>query len=497
MYTQNEIQLANFPLNQQQEISFNAGTAKSLNEEKNKKSKRLPLYNPENIDLDKLLSENPPDFKYHKDYFVYIMSLIVSLPSKLKDFDIEKAHGFIPINKQILQKRIHEYRRYLDYLIYHGIIEEDRQYFVGQKSRGLRFTDNFQTKIKRVYIEQKKTLIKSIENIRKEKGCKDFCNNIISLPHYDLHYLQKWWNDQLRIDFIKAKQYLEEELHLDMVNPDIKFPIVRYNSRILVVNKLHHLDYLFRLDETAGRLHTLLTQLKTELRQFVTYGGQVLTNIDIVNSQPFLSTILLDDEKILSKNILDKISLYKPKYGKGGSDIQSTYSTMLVKFIQKNKNNADVKEYINYVVSGNFYEFFGEKLLESGFITESQNLRKEAKKIMFSSLFSPNEAIGYKNEMKIFRKLFPTVYHIFKLIKSGKGNHRTLACVLQNIEADVVLNNTCKAISEICPEMPLFTIHDSITTTEEYEEIGKEILKQKLTEYAGLEPKLDVKIWKF
>lgn len=42
---------------------------------------------------------------------------------------------------------------------------------------------------------------------------------------------------------------------------------------------------------------------------------------------------------------------------------------------------------------------------------------------------------------------------------------RDLPILLQHLEADCVLDYTCKKIAKKYPDMPLFTIHDSIITT--------------------------------
>ena len=367
------------------------------------------------------------------------MHLINAIPSSLKDYDFEENNGFVPINKVILQKRIHDYRFYLDYLIKMGIIEENLHYIVGEKSRGIRFTPLYNTVIKRVYIT-KKTLIKSITVFRKSNGFKCFCEIDSPLKINNLFYLEKWWSEKLRIDFNNAKGYLDVMLEKDRDNQITKNPMLKFNARFLILNRLHNSEFIFNVDTTSGRLHTLLTQIKTELRQFITYDGKSLSNIDIVNSQPFLSTIFLDDEKLINNNIIDIISLYNPKFrNKGKGNTPNQYSTMLINFIKENKENKDVIEYIEYVKSGNFYEFFGKKLIERGKIESDQNYRKIAKSMMFIALFSSNPAISLKIEIQIFKEIFPTVYQIFSLIKTGRGNHRTLSCVLQNIEAKIIL----------------------------------------------------------
>ena len=56
--------------------------------------KSLTLYVPENLDIDSIIRENPPNFSYHRDKFLYIIHLITDIPSRNKD----KEYVFIPIN---------------------------------------------------------------------------------------------------------------------------------------------------------------------------------------------------------------------------------------------------------------------------------------------------------------------------------------------------------------------------------------------------------------
>ena len=120
----------------------------------------LTLYVPENIDIDRLLFENPPNFRYERDCFVYILYLISSIPARKRDI-IEKNNGYTPINKKFLQKRIHEYKKYIDYLKTQGIVEENRQYKPGKSSMGLKFSERYNSKLVPINIT-KWTLIKSI-----------------------------------------------------------------------------------------------------------------------------------------------------------------------------------------------------------------------------------------------------------------------------------------------------------------------------------------------
>ena len=60
----------------------------------------------------------------------------------------------------------------------------------------------------------------------------------------------------------------------------------------------------------------------------------------------------------------------------------------------------------------------------------------------------------------MFNQLFPHVNSIFRMLK--KEYHSSLAIMLQRIESCIVLEVICKMISKDFPDLPIFTIHDSI-----------------------------------
>jgi len=439
----------------------------------------LTLYIPDRIDMDRILEQNPPNFRCNKDHFVYILSLITSIPSRRREL-IEQNNGYTPINKSILQKRNRDYAKYIKYLVDNGIVKENRQYKPGVFSRGLKFTEAYNSAIVPVEITTW-TLIKSISY----KG-KVYNEEMTE----ELSYLKKWFNDKLVIDFEKGVNYLSREYISDVYNTEIEYPLLRYNSRLLPLQKLYRNEYSFHVDNTGYRLHTGLTQLKSELRNCMTYDGRTLCNVDITNSQPFLSTALLDkevfirtgmDEHINNPNLCSKI----------------TYPNMIVKMIEEIENMPDVVEYKELVSSGSFYETFAESLLESGLIEPDtpKIVREKAKEITFSAIYSPNSHIGWNPVIRIFQARFPNVYRVFKLIKKGSGNHGALAIALQRLEADLVLKQACNVISFERPDTPLFTIHDSITTTEDNVEYVVSVLSRVLRNNIGISPRLKQELW--
>jgi len=481
------------------------------------------IYLPENLDLDKLLREHPPQFKRcpkkyrnYRDAIAYILHLINSINYR-KDIDFNKTKGFTAIHKVLLSRRVHEYRAYIDYLKEHNIVIEGNSYVPGKRSTGLKFVPEYQTKVKENFITTP-TLIKSITSRKKRGDLKKM---------EEIHFLKHWFNDNLIINREVAISILEKDLvetrknklsslkHLprkqreDLANEQA---IVTYNSKYINVEKIVNSEYENNLivDTTGARFHSPLVVLKKELRKCLTYAGQKLVNIDIVNSQPFLSLIFLDLELFESLYITDLLASYNDLYApqlidKGNVTIEYTpYSTMLVNLIKQKSNEPDMLEFKDSVISGEYYETFSRVLYNNNLIPEEilsisdksnkyNEIRNFAKKATFSSFFSRNNAYKYNPHVRAFKACFPSVYEIFSLIK--QGNHKTLAVSLQRFESDLVLFRVSKDIYNNHPEIPLYTIHDSIATTMGNEKVILNYFQKHIQERIGYSPKFSTDYW--
>jgi len=455
--------------------------------------KKLSVYIPENLNIDLILKENPPTFRFHRDYFLYLIHLVTDIPTRKKD----EEYFYVPFYSPLIQRRVRDYKSYLKYLVENNVLLEKRQYIPGKTSRRYRFTDKYQTDIRLSYIT-KSTLIKSILkfiNLDYKLICEDQTLTDIG----NLDYLVKWFDGRLKVDFISAKKYLQKlrdkeikEYNFFTANNPLNAQ-AKYNCRLLVLMKLHRQEFIHSIDSTAGRLHTILTQLKGDLRQFITFDGKSLVAIDITNSQPYLSTVLFHHENYKANDLLPRIKKYNNSYH-SKKDYQNFKPYYLSEKIKYSTVHEDVKQYIEIVKSGQLYENFGQILELKGLMKTDKPFRKQAKEIIFSSIFSPNKSIGYNEPMKIFKEHFPNVFEIYRSVKEKE--HRTLACVLQNLEADLVLHQACKIISELRPNAPLFTLHDAIITTDEHKDFVKEILHNVLLNAIGIPPNLKFEEWK-
>jgi hypothetical protein len=82
---------------------------------------------------------------------------------------------------------------------------------------------------------------------------------------------------------------------------------------------------------------------------------------------------------------------------------------------------------------------------------------------------------------------------MFALIK--KGNKILLPCLLQRMESHLVLLKIAKRISRERPELPIFSIHDSLTTTVGNEDYVRRIMEEELLAAIGFSPTLKTEPW--
>jgi hypothetical protein len=162
--------------------------------------------------------------------------------------------------------------------------------------------------------------------------------------------------------------------------------------------------------------------------------------------------------------------------------------------VPREGNSAtDWQTFIEKVRDGSFYDYL---LKELGQRTGRSTLTRELmKKSVFTVLFSANESTSrlMQRRKAFFSQLFPNVYHLFETFKSQQ--HRTLALLLQNIESEIFLNRIARRIAQERPDLPIFTIHDSIITTVGNEAFVETIMREELEKATGIRPFLKREYW--
>ena len=393
------------------------------------------------------------------------------------------------------------YKEMIDFLLLGDVIECNNRYIVGKQSKGYRFTEKYRNSLPSVHKVSNSTLVNKI------------VNNSISIPNNYPHlnvftdglvidlkgaeeYCFSTYNSKVKQFVIDVDNYLE--IARQFYNPDIDIPvnpIFWLYSQLRVVHSIHHKQFRFKVDETGYRLHTNLTNIKSELRNFITFNGVKLVSVDYSNSQPLLSTLFLKNSywnavKQNSSELHYTDIRCKEDEVKFINDIIRNIKSSTYTMIPTFTKSSDIETYVSLCEIGKIYEYIQQEL------NLSDNSREAVKVAVFQILFTDNRFIGQEKAepKRAFKRLFPDVYKVLSLIK--KGNSKLLPILLQRIESEIILNRVAKRIEIERPDLPLFTIHDSVVTSVGNELYIQFVMKEEMENAIGLSPNMKIEYWK-
>lgn len=323
---------------------------------------------------------------------------------------------------------------------------------------------------------------------------------------HEYGFLAKWLS-LISIDIEGVSRHLAE-LFSSAGEGRSKTDIPR-RMRLHAVCELVAGRFRFIQDDFGHRIHSNLTSLPRDLRPFLRLDGSPLVNIDLKNSQPMLLAGLLQGN--IREAPLDFLS--EVGIEAGSKEYQTFLKT--IRLLQRiDTDGSDIRTYCDLVREGRFYEDFIERLRNwnphdpnageyENVINRLKKLTKyktidrdQVKKAVMVTLFSSNRHIGDKPDADLknrFREFFPDVYSVIQKLKEGEKNR--LARFLQRSESMVVLAHTCKRLHNLDPEIPLITIHDSISTTEEHAEIVEQVLLEEAERVVGFKPIVKAETW--
>jgi predicted ATP-dependent Lon-type protease len=138
------------------------------------------------------------------------------------------------------------------------------------------------------------------------------------------------------------------------------------------------------------------------------------------------------------------------------------------------------------VNSGEFYKKFYTRMYP-----DQPFNKAEAKLIVLFIMFSKNRTRS--SIKKDFKSAFPEVYKLFAEIK--KKNHTALSHILQRIESEIIIQRVTKRISIEKPNLPIFTIHDSVATLQGSEKYVSSVIEEEVKNATGLDVKLGLEYW--
>jgi len=480
------------------------------------------IYIPSSVDLEALvekgnLSINP----FKQDKLAYVMHSILDRASVRKDEQL--IDDYVPINASILKRFIgNDYHDYLQLLLTDGILECNGHYITGEQSMGYRFTALYKGEIEEYNITdftlRRKVKGKSVRERRPIQPIVVSVNasstnpnspppSFVKLPDKSYNKgIYKWYNDgKLVIDGKLARQYASavwqykksDKKRWDVSYPsgDRKNPWYQYTNMSVNIGKIERGEFGEHFDGNVHRFHSVLTYMKKDIRNALEYDGQKLVAIDLCNSQPYLSTVLFQDGFWDGKK--SQLSLFHLS-----TPLSSLIShKLLPSFIMitesasnsiPSKVPADIIAYKDAVSNGKFYEDFQALILKN---TGKSYDRDTIKIMMFEVLFTDNRYMGQigANKKRLFKASFPTVYDIFSRLK--RLEKRKLPILLQQIESYIFTKRIGLRLAREHPNIPFWTIHDSVVTTVSNADIVEKIAQDELLKCIGLPPTLKREYW--
>ncbi|MDO7874311.1 hypothetical protein Q5H93_06170 [Hymenobacter sp. ASUV-10] len=247
--------------------------------------------------------------------------------------------------------------------------------------------------------------------------------------------------DEINAHFEAVSAHINE-------HPDRNQLMVRFVS----IFKLHTRQFFFFVDNKGRRAHTNITNLPTDLRQFLVLDGHTdLLNTDIPASQLVFACIPLIEHYLTIEHGIPR----------------------------------DVARWVELATSGQAYEQLHEIIYSRAIADPAE--RKEFKGRFFQRVYYCqrflNEGPNAYPESVAIAKHFPNVMRFILEIK--KDDYKHFAIGMQQRESEMVINRFGKQAKTWM--LPVLTIHDSVVVPAAW---GRNVLQWFTSAFAALDIKI-------
>jgi hypothetical protein len=192
-----------------------------------------------------------------------------------------------------------------------------------------------------------------------------------------------------------------------------------------------------------GRVHTALTSLAREMRQWVRLGGVGdLVAVDISHSQMLLLAVTLSREGL--------------------------------------EDAAFLHDCLDAVVYSRFADALG-------------STRPDAKQRLFALVYGAPARYD-RADANVFKRLYPKTWEAV-LTLSQHHESGWLSRMMQRVESDLMIHDAAKRFMTDHPDIPLITIHDAFVTSREHADLSAQAVRQSWMDRYRLEPRITTTRW--
>ena len=252
--------------------------------------------------------------------------------------------------------------------------------------------------------------------------------------------VHRWLQEKLAL--LEFDLALAEKIITTMEpDTDSTMPIAEYRQMLAeMCKRIVNEDYWFMCDR-FGRVHTPITSLAKELRKCLRVDGQPLVGLDLANSQPLVAGLIarqfyhsrMKAMRFRSRTFQQDGNPYHRRHLEGSET-----------------NRPDLNRYLEVCEAGQLYES----------LMQADDDRDRIKRRFLTAMYGKNH---WRDPLKDqLTQLHPSVAGMLTSLK--RHNYRHAAHVLQNAEAVIFIHTIADRIRQERPELPVYTIHDSILT---------------------------------
>jgi hypothetical protein len=433
---------------------------------------KLRLTIPDSEELEKIIKEGVKGDVRLKDSIYYIVSKLTISGHNAHKFNIEQ---WTPLSSKTLEGIIGKdrYRKLLKICL-NVIFERNESYQVGKKSKEFRLKSEFQTGKFRVvktdtWFEArfKSSNAQNIEEVNILENQYEYLRH-----QFSEHSLSLGNAESALVKDVSKKIVALNESGKPFNEEQVFNRLGIWQSYI---NTMEKNNSQFRPSASNHRLHTILTSLPKYLRSFLTINNKPVVEIDLRCSQPYVLACILSTQDFFTSDHgpFTCASIYPKIY-------ESLQANGLPNFISDfwltNNAKGELGRF-RYALTGDFYQY----LIDVGnsnatwLFQDHPDLRQRSfvKEEFMRTLFDDNFHSRLANPVtKLFTILFPNINNFIVNFMNAfsKASHgkSPIARLLQRVEAYLVLRVATQTIRVCNINIPIFTIHDSILTTEDY-----------------------------
>ena len=439
---------------------------------------------PMNIDAESLVQElNIESRLTQKTVKNKIVRVISRLTRTHRNSRYFYHDNHIRICSKELQKILNrDYEKVLNLLKTEGIIENGKDYLPGDRC------SKYRLKHKCQYVKYKyKTItIRQKEIESKTKLLDSYFNDKITIK-----------SDDIYPKLIKFYSEIEKQLKTPKQLKVLKNWI---GMMLLLIEDIDKNEFWKSRSASNKRYNSSITNISKKFRGYLKYDNQQLIQVDVKSSQVYVLASLLNHQFFkqkgdysfyrLTKDLIDKKTRKEIMLYMFSSLMFAQFSGKPIGEISPDtKDHEEFKKFRDAPFSEDFY--FHIYHLENNSFPSSEErgaIKSGIMYLLFQDLYAHRKNV---ESVKLFKRIYPFVNRCIERLLSdiGKSN---FALFLQRAESYLVLDCIVPEFHRLCPEAPIFTIHDSILTTQKYKDQLYDVMNTVLTERTGIKPGLTV-----